>query len=371
MALLPVLALFCIGLSILFGSHYVLYISAVRLFSISNPDHRAILFITLGVLAVSFPFATLFAHLHEDLFTRALYFSSTLWLGVLTNLVMAAALAWATLALFHAFHGTPNASIIAGALAVLAIACSAYGIWNALHPRVTEITVSIPNLPASWRGAKIVQLSDVHLGHVFREGFMKDVVATVNGVSPKMVVITGDLFDGMDGNLNAFADRINDINAAEGTYFVTGNHETYLGAKKAFTVLEATNIHILNDKVADVDGLKVIGISYPEQNASKNMPALLEKLAPQFAGQPSILLYHAPTNIEDFKKAGVNLQLSGHTHEGQIFPFRYITRLLYKGYDYGLHTDGAYSIYTTSGTGAWGPTMRTGNVPEIVVITLE
>ena len=103
----------------------------------------------------------------------------------------------------------------------------------------------------------------------------------------------------------------------------------------------------------------------------KDIVAVLDSLKSDFLGKPNILLYHAPTNIEQIKEAGVNLELCGHTHKGQLFPLKYIVNLIYKGYGYGLHQFGDYTLYVSSGTGSWGPPMRTGSDSEIVVITLN
>jgi uncharacterized protein len=249
---------------------------------------------------------------------------------------------------------------------------SIYGVWNALHPRLKYITVTIPNLPEQWKGKKIVQVSDTHLGHLYGVDFAEKVAMMVDSVEPDIVAITGDIFDGMDASLDNFAKPLSDIKAKKGIFYITGNHETYLGAEKVARSLKKTDIRLLNDEVVDVDGLKVVGILYPDRSGTnKDVPAILEKLKKDFSGQPTIFLFHSPTYIKEAKRAGVNLQLSGHTHRGQLFPLNAITHLVYGRYHNGLHTGGSYSIYTTNGTGTWGPLMRTGHRPEIVVITLQ
>jgi predicted MPP superfamily phosphohydrolase len=120
-----------------------------------------------------------------------------------------------------------------------------------------------------------------------------------------------------------------------------------------------------------IDGLQVIGISYPERGQSSDFAEKIARLPGFDPNQPSILLYHSPTHIAEAKTAGISLQLAGHVHQGQIFPLQPITRLIYGRYYHGLHTEGDYNLYATSGAGTWGPTMRTGNHPEIVVIRLS
>lgn len=253
----------------------------------------------------------------------------------------------------------------------LSLFYSFWGVWNALHPKIKNVTVAIPNLPSSWKGKKIVQLSDVHLGMIHGQNFMDQVVSQVNSVKPQMVVITGDLFDGMDGQLDSLVAPLDRINAPQGVFFVTGNHETYLGLDEVFATLQNTSVKHLQDEVIDISGLKLIGIDYPSRGEQKKVTDVLEKLKPDYLNQPNILLYHSPTDIDQIKNQGINLELCGHTHRGQLFPFRYVTSLIYHGYDYGLFPMDNYTLYTTNGVGTWGPLMRTGNTPEIVVITLQ
>ena len=165
--------------------------------------------------------------------------------------------------------------------------------------------------------------------------------------------------------------RSTTLDPERGIFFITGNHENFLGTDQVFAAFQNTRVRILQDQVVDVDGLKVIGISYPKRGENKDVVGVLHSLEKYFAGKPNVFLFHAPVHIEEFKNSGVNLQLSGHTHRGQIFPFRYITELVYKGHDYGLYRMGDYTLYTTNGAGTWGPAMRTGNTPEIVVVTLQ
>jgi hypothetical protein len=216
-----------------------------------------------------------------------------------------------------------------------------------------------------------VHISDIHLGRVLRTGFLKRVVSQVNAQNPDMVMITGDLFDGADGKLEDLAAPLNQIVAPKGIYFVTGNHETYLGVQRSFAALRATPVKILDDAVAVVEGLQIVGISYPERGQGWSFAQRMQNLEGYDPQAPSVLLFHSPSQIAAAKAAGINLQLSGHVHQGQLFPFQFVTRLIFGKYHHGLHAEGDYTLYTSSGTGLWGPTMRTGNHPEIAVICLE
>lgn len=360
-----------LALAVLFGAHYFLYFSIIRFFVITNAFLKSALFILISFLSISFILSMILARWQENILTRTFYFLSGFWLGLLTNLIIAGAVMWLIVWISRLAGFNVNTVVLGVVFFVAALGVSAYGAWNSFNPRIKNITVNIPDLPEQWKNKKIVQLSDVHLGIIYQENFMKSVVKEVNKISPEMVVVTGDLFDGTDGDLNSLISPLNDIKAEKGVFFITGNHETYLGVEKVFGVLQKTKINILRDQVVDVGGLRLVGIDYPEMGKPQDLAAKLDSLKKDFYGKPNVLLYHSPANIDLFMRSGVNLQLSGHTHEGQIFPFGYITKLIYGSYDYGLHRIGDYTIYTTTGVGTWGPPMRIGNTPEIVVITLN
>lgn len=355
-------------LILFFGAHYGIYAFLVQFFPAHILKPLAWL---LAFFSVSFFIASIAAHWIDNLLSRAFYFASGIWLGTMINLLLAI---FSTAVVLWIVRMTPlniSESMIAGSFLAIACIMSIYGVWNAMHPRIQNISVTIPKLPDAWRGQKLVQISDVHLGHIYRAPFLKQVVEMINKENPKLVVITGDLFDGMDGGLPELVEPLNDLNAPKGVLFVGGNHETYLGTQKSLDVLTQTKIHILQDEVVDVDGIAFIGISYPERGEEKDVVEIIQSLGDRIAQKPSILLYHAPKMIAEVAKTGIHLQLSGHTHQGQQFPFQFITHLVHKGYDYGLYTLGNYSLYTSSGVGTWGPPMRIGTQSEIVVITLQ
>ncbi|MFA5961291.1 MAG: metallophosphoesterase [Parcubacteria group bacterium] len=371
MIILQIIFFLSLAVVILFGSHYFLYTSLIKFFPFFS-SHKLGLIITLSILALSFFLTSYFAHQREDLITRISYFLSGFWLGLLANLTLALILIWLLHWIFQFANITFDISMTAAIFLGVALVVSVVGAWDAFQPRIKNIAVTIPNLPPNWQNKKIVQLSDVHLGLIYQKDFLEKIVALTNSVNPELVVITGDLFDGTDNtDLDALTVPLNHLKPKRGVFFVNGNHETYLGTDIADKALQKTQVKILDDQVVDINGLKLIGLSYPERDLKKDVVATLSQLKPQFFDSPNILLYHAPTNIEAFANNGVNLQLSGHTHLGQLFPFNFITKLIYHGYDYGLHTIGDYTLYTTSGIGTWGPTMRTDSRPEIVVITLE
>lgn len=353
-----------------FGLHYGIYSFLTHFFPVFS-SHKTAWAWAIASLSVSFFAASFLAHFMDNAFSRGLYFLSGVWMGTFVNILLAMLATGIALLVVRSVSFPVNGSIIAGAFFVIALLASAYGVWNAMHPRIQNIVVTIPNLPEEWKDKKIVQISDVHIGHVYREEYLRKAVGMINTQDPKLVVVTGDLFDGMDGGLFDLVKPLDDVRAEDGVLFVDGNHETYLGTQKTFDILQSTKVRILRDEVIDIDGLSFIGIMYPERGERKSVVDTLKKLRPEYDGKPNVLLHHAPSMVEEVAKEGVNLQLSGHTHRGQQFPFQFVTHFVHKGYDYGLYRIGEYTLYTSSGLGTWGPSMRIGTQSEIVVITLQ
>jgi hypothetical protein len=374
------------------GSNYALYYSAIRFFNISNPTYRTYFIVALVALCLSFFFSSFLIRLHGNILTNIYYAFSAYWIGLLANLIVACGIMWIVIGIMRLIGNEsylPTTSAIVFSFVFL---FSIYGIWHATVPVAKNIDITLKNLPAEWKGKKIVQLSDVHLGPILRVGFLNKVVAKVNELKPDLVLITGDLFDGMDGDLEPFIKPLSEFKSTYGTYFVTGNHEGYLGLDTSLGILKQTNIKVLDDQVVDIKGLQIVGISYPlyDQANDAEKAFASKDYDPK---KPTILMYHVPMNVThknnslshqqwtsyfsmdtDYSFAeehGVDLQLSGHTHEGQFFPFNIVTRLLMGKNYYGLHTYGTFNIYTTSGVGTWGPPMRMLTNSEIPVFTLR
>jgi uncharacterized protein len=362
---------FLVALSVLYLCHYFIYFSVVHLLGVAVTRRKVALGVMLFLLPTSFVVSSILAHRSLSLFSRVFYFFSGLWLGVGLALIFFFALAWAAWGATRLVAHSPSPALFGWAALVLACGYSAYGVWNAHHLRTREIAVRIKNLPPEWQGKKVVQISDVHVGYIRGAEFLEEIVERANAQNPSAVFITGDLFDGSDGRLDELVAPLRNLRAPRGIYFVTGNHEVYLGAERAAAALQKTPVRILSDEMVVVEGLQIVGVSYPKRGFSKDVASVLRNL-PNFRPQsPSILLYHNPAQTEQARAAGINLQLAGHTHQGQIFPMQFVTRLFYGRFYRGLHVEGDYTIYTSSGAGTWGPALRTGNRPEIVAIRLE
>jgi len=375
--LLPLLIM---AVAIFFGAHYFLYYSLVKFFSLTSQAVRGILLTVIFFLPISFFISSALSHLKQNAWLEFSYIISAGWLGLAANLFVASCFVWFLLWVRNLAGWTFSIPLASAVVLLVSLVLFCYGTWNAFNPKVKNLEVNIKNLPKDWQGAKIVQLSDVHLGHVHGVKFLEDIVAKTNAQNPDLVLITGDLFDGMDGDLSVFVKLLSDIKAKAGVYFVIGNHETFLGPDRAYLILKEAGINFLDNEFVNLDDLQLVGLSYQGSHGAPSVAGKIRDASEIFdslrekgfdPSRPSILLHHAPTNIAQAKANGINLQLSGHTHLGQFFPLEIFTRLIYGKYHYGLHVEGDFSIYTSNGAGTWGPPMRLGNTPEIAVITIS
>lgn len=380
-------------LTVMLGTHYLLYLSVVRFFELTAPGVKMALLWTLIFLSLSFLPSALLLRLHANVFTSAFYIISSTWLGLFIYLLMALGVIWLIFGLGKWTGYIPNMQFVCICAFSLVVAVSGYGVWRAFHPLVKEIEVKIKDLPVHWKNKTIVHLSDIHLGTIHRKRFMTRVAERVNSLEPDLILITGDLFDGMGGDFPSFITPLKSLKASKGVFFTTGNHEVYLGLNEPLSVIKRAGIKILDNELVDVEGLQIVGMSFPEFGKGADVGPLFGPAGSYDPEKPSILLYHTPTNILQgsgeavsrhygtywnpdtsmalAKEIGIDLQLSGHTHKGQFFPFGIVTEIVYHGYDYGLHRESPFHLYITSGVGTWGPPMRIGSPSEIVVISLK
>jgi predicted MPP superfamily phosphohydrolase len=356
--------------STLFLAHWFVYETWSDFWGTSDPPGISKLQVALALLSVSFVTASLLAFRYAHILVRLFYKISAAWLGVLSCCFFAACSCRILYDLVRllGLHGDRRAFAVA--LFGLAILASLYGVVNAAWVRVKRITVKLPNLPESWRGRLAALVSDTHLGHVRGRGFVRRIVTMLMRLRPDIVFITGDLFDGTAADLRRLTEPWMELSAPLGAYFVTGNHEEFSDHTKYLDAVKRAGVRVLNNEKVTLDGLQVVGVHYRDSLDAQRFRSILRQAALDH-DRASILLTHAPDRLPIAEEEGISLQLSGHTHGGQIFPFTWITSLLYGRYAYGLNRLGTLAVYTSSGAGTWGPPMRVGTRPEIVLIRFE
>lgn len=360
------------GASFLFVllGHALIYLFLVKIFSLGLFSWRLALILSLIFLFVSVIASSYLIHKWDNVFTRSYYIFAGLWLGILVNIAIMAVMVILLKIAMSGFGIVLSPLVIRSFFLVGLVLISSLGVYRALVPAVTEYEIKIKDLPDAWDGKKIVHISDVHLGPVYREKFLHKLIDRINVLEPEAVFITGDFFDGMEANFSWLNHPLTKIKAPRGMYYGFGNHDLYLGFDKAVKLMEGNPVIILDDKMRVVDGLQIIGINYSFSSDFNLEKEILAKVGYD-ATQPSLLMFHTPKNIDLSKSAGIDLQLSGHTHDGQMFPFNLVAKWAHKGYGYGLFEEGDFNLVVSSGVGTWGPPMRTASRSEIVSITLR
>lgn len=256
---------------------------------------------------------------------------------------------------------------------VLALLISIWGAFEAWDIRLEKVTLTSPKLPAALNGLRIVQISDVHLGLLVRHQRLEKIIAAVKKAKPDILVSTGDLIDGQTSNLNGLAEMLREIKPRYGKFAVTGNHEFYVGLRESLLFTEKAGFTVLNHRgVSVADGFSIAGVDDPTLQYFKSGVQLSEKkmLLTLNRNDFTLLLKHRP--VADKESLGLfDLQLSGHTHKGQIFPFNLIT-LFYFPIHWGLlnPVDHSY-LYVSRGSGTWGPPIRFLSPPEVTIIVLN
>ncbi|GAA2297273.1 metallophosphoesterase [Streptomyces violaceusniger] len=263
---------------------------------------------------------------------------------------------------------------VARAVAVGATAVAAgtvgYGTYTVLRgPRVKRITVPLAKLPRGAHGFRIAVVSDIHLGPILGRDHTRRVVEAVNRTNADLVAVVGDLVDGSVADLGPAAEPLRGLTARHGSYFVTGNHEYYSGAAEWVDHVRELGLRPLENERTELPGFDLAGVNDVAGESEGQGPDFGKALGDRDRSRASVLLAHQPVVIHDAVKAGVDLQLSGHTHGGQLWPGTYVAELA-NPTAAGLDRYGDTQLYVTRGAGAWGPPVRVGAPPDVTVVEL-
>ncbi len=348
---------------ILTAVHLVIYELAVLFFPILQ-SHRSALLVALMVLSFSFLGFLILTHFYDHFLLNWGNILASVWMVLGMYFLFASAIA---LMAYLIFNNSLNR--LGDLTLIVSLLLTVYGLINARIVRLTEITVRLPNLPAFWQGKTAIMVSDLHLGQVLGTGFAKKIVGMINKENPEIVFIPGDFFDGTKEDFTRLANEFKTISAPLGTYFCSGNHELFAGYQKCENSLKAAGVKILENQKVEVEGLQIAGVAYKAETMA-DLPLTLKNLQIDY-NKPSILLKHVPSQVKEVSEADISLMLCGHSHHGQIWPGRHITKAVFKGFDYGLKALGNLQVFTSSGAGTWGPPMRVFTKAEIVKIKFE
>jgi len=374
-----------IAITVLGGLHTYIWFKLVRATGLP-PPWRTVATVALIVLALSIP-ATLILRRTTSIATDLLYRPAMVWLGIAFLLFIA--LLTGDLLRFAAFvvaklGGRPPldperrlflARLTGGAVAAVTAAAAGVAASEAANVRVKEVRVPLWRLPPALDGTSIVQITDIHIGPTLGRAFLEDVVQKVNALVPDVVAITGDLVDASPEAIGDAVSVLGELRARHGVYFVTGNHEYYAGVEPWMGFLEKLGIRVLrNERVTIGDANASFDLAGIDDFSSRGMaaghgPDLPAALAGRDPSRELVLLAHQPRAVVEAAALGVGLQLSGHTHGGQIWPWKYLV-YLQQPFVAGLGREKDTWIYVSCGTGYWGPPFRLGAPPEITRVVL-
>ncbi|GGR98530.1 membrane protein [Streptomyces humidus] len=260
--------------------------------------------------------------------------------------------------------------VVAGAAAAAAVGTVGYGTYGVLRgPRVRRVTVPLAKLPRAAHGYRIAVVSDIHLSPVLGRGFAQKVVDTINGTQPDLIAVVGDLVDGSVKDLGPAAAPLARLKARHGSYFVTGNHEYFSGAGQWVEEVRRLGLDPLENARTELPWFDLAGVNDIAGESEGQGPDFAKALGDRDTARACVLLAHQPVQIHDAVRHGVDLQLSGHTHGGQLWPGNFLAEAANPTVA-GLERYGDTQLYVSRGAGAWGPPTRVGAPSDITVVRL-
>ncbi|WP_330231529.1 metallophosphoesterase [Nocardia sp. NBC_00508] len=260
--------------------------------------------------------------------------------------------------------------VVSGAAVAAAATTVGFGAYGVLDgPSVKRVAVPLAKLPRGADGFRITVVSDIHLGPILGRGFAERVVRTVNDTQPDLIAVVGDLVDGSVEHLRSAVEPMAGLRARHGAFFVTGNHEYFSGAEQWIDHVQELGMHLLANARTELPGFDLAGVNDVQGVRTGQGPDFGAALGDRDRTRTAVLLAHQPVLIEDAVAHGVDLQLSGHTHGGQIWPGNYLAGLVNPTVA-GLERYGDTQLYVTRGAGAWGPPVRVGAPSDITVVEL-
>jgi predicted MPP superfamily phosphohydrolase len=358
------IAFFATILVFLYLANFVVYQAVLIVFSIN--ENSFITIVILGFFSLSFIASILLGRKRYNFFTRVYSIISMVWMGFFAYFLIASFI----YIIEFAYIGDSSrhfALILFGLTTLVGI----YGLFHAKKLIIKEVIVGLPNLSEVWKGRKVVLICDLHIGQINGKNFVESVVEKLKQISPDIVLIGGDLFDGSSaqGVLNCIV-PFSSLSIPLGIYFVTGNHEVYGNSDLLLEAVKKAGIKTLHDEKVVIDGLQIVGVDYKTTTKELDFKNVLINIQIE-RNIPSILLKHEPSHIGVAEQAGISMQMSGHTHKAQQWPLEYFAKMAYGRFENGLNQLGKTQVYTTSGVGTWGPPLRVGTDSEIVVFTFK
>jgi predicted MPP superfamily phosphohydrolase len=330
------------------------------------------LLVFLGVGAVLQPALERFL---KPPWLRIASFPFLIWMGVFWLSFVGLGISDGVLGLMGARGGGDTAGLHAALVGMLVLALAGVALRGGLRlPDVRRVEITLERWPEALDGFRIVQISDIHIGPLLGRDFAEGLTRRVNSLDPDLVAVTGDL---VDGSVEALRDEVApfaELRGRHGVFFVTGNHDVYSGGETWVERVKELGLRVLRNERVAIGGAEGFDLAGVDDHRGDWVHGSTEDLDAAVAGRDEsrslILLAHDPGTFRRAAKRDVDLQLSGHTHGGQIWPFVYLVRLAVP-YVAGLYRVGKSQVYVSRGSGFWGPPMRLGAPAEISEIVLR
>ena len=345
-------------------------------------EHRGVIWLVLGLFVILQLLGPFLYRLYPNQSGKSfiMHWVTYTTLGLFTSLVFYTFAADLFMAVWKWIARPDNAVDLQrrGFLAVMTmtLGSAVIGVSQAVRgPKVFEVDIPIVNLPPELEGFRIAQVSDLHVGPTIGRRYAENVVELVNGLSPDLIALTGDFVDGSVKQLRNAVQPLADLKAKHGVFFVTGNHEYYWGVREWMEELRNLGARILLNEhvVIEENGQSMVLAGVTDRSAGSHLPGHESNPGKSLEGAPEagikILLAHQPASYKEAAAAGFDLQLSGHTHGGQFFPWNLVVKLAQRYYK-GLNKHENMWIYVNRGAGYWGPPHRFAVPSEVSLLKL-
>lgn len=351
-------------------TEYVAYASLHQA-GIIKSTHLEIILMILGIIfPIIFMGSMFYSYKHYSLLNSWVNAISSVWLSIVLYFFISALIVFILIMLNYYFGIALSINIISYVLIIISLVLITYGIINASNPRIVTWSITSEKLSKDWSNKKIIIISDVHLGTMRKDSFLKKIISKIEKEKPDAIFILGDLIDGSVFPYEKWLSEFNILKPNLGILYVEGNHEKYSQEYEIFKSKIPSSINNLTNKKVIINNTQILGLDYKESKSTNEIKKELEFLGYD-KNQPSIILMHDPKNIRDLSIQGATLVLSGHTHSGQFFPFTTLVNFIYKKYTHGIsYTNNTISL-TSAGVGTSILPIRIATTPEIIILNIN
>ncbi|MEI6275003.1 MAG: metallophosphoesterase [Prolixibacteraceae bacterium] len=370
---------FSIVLLVYSSVNYFVYSRGLMVFS-CNPTTKRLYTVIFWTVVSSFLIGMIWERTASSIVSEWIYRVGAFWLAFMFYFLMVLLVIDLVRLADYFFHFLPDFTAVfklnlGYAVVAFVTMIVVYGYFNARNTRVKVIPLTIHKKVTGSPVMRIMMASDIHLGALIGERQEMKLVRIINDQKPDLVLLCGDLVDGDIGPVlrKNLGKHLQEIRTPLGVYAIPGNHEYIGGIQNTLPYLKSINIKVLRDEIVTLsDGIQLVG---RDDRDSRRMgegsgPHELKELTKNLDhSKPIIVMNHQPFHLEEAVEVGADLHLSGHTHNGQLWPFNYITEAIFE-VSWGLKQKGNTTFYVSSGFGSWGPPVRTGNTPEVVVFDI-